>query len=255
MGETTGIEWTHHTFNPWWGCTKVSPACDRCYAESTSNRYGFKIWGQDAERRFFGDKHWAEPLKWNAAAEKAGVRKRVFCASMADVMEDYPGLLPWRNKLSQTIFCTQSLDWLLLTKRPGNFVKLLPMFMKTMWGMTTVESQDYIGRVDELIAAPFRIRGLSVEPMLGPVKLGLDRTRAGLIHWVIVGTESGYGARPMNLDWARQLRDECQDAGIAFFVKQMLVNGKLTKDPGKFPQDLQIRQFPVAKSGLREQSA
>ena len=95
MGSNSEISWTDHTFNPFWGCTKVSPACDRCYAETFSKRVGysetgskFPIWGKDAKRRFFGAEHWEEPLKWNGAAEKEGVRKRVFCGSMCDVMEE-----------------------------------------------------------------------------------------------------------------------------------------------------------------------
>lgn len=90
MGKDTGIQWTHHTFNPWWGCAKVSPGCKNCYAETFSRRVGFAVWGQDGERRTFGDKHWDGPRVWNAAAAKAGERRRVFCASMADVFEDHP---------------------------------------------------------------------------------------------------------------------------------------------------------------------
>ena len=255
MGETTGIAWCDHTFNPWWGCEKVSPACDHCYAESTSNRYGFKIWGQDSERRFFGERHWNEPLKWNAAAEKAGVRRRVFCASMADVMEDRRDLDGQRIRLRTLIRQTSSLDWLLLTKRPENFSK--PEFaqfdIQNIWGMTTVESEDYLWRADQLLSAPFALRGLSMEPLLGRVNIEpyicpdhRDGTAAELpkIHWVIVGAESGSGARPMQDDWARNIRDRCQEAGVAFFMKQMLVDGKLTKDVTKFPADLQIQQFP-----------
>src|SRR5260221_4094998 len=84
MGKETGIAWCDHTYNSWWGCTKVSPACDFCYAEALSKQYGHDIWGSTAPRRFFGEKHWQEPHKWNAEAKKAGVRKRVFLNSMSD---------------------------------------------------------------------------------------------------------------------------------------------------------------------------
>lgn len=87
MGKSTGIAWCDGTFNPWWGCVKVSPACTNCYAATFDRRIGGDHWGPGSERRTFGDKHWNEPLKWNAAAEQAGTRKRVFCASMADVFE------------------------------------------------------------------------------------------------------------------------------------------------------------------------
>jgi len=82
------IEWCDHTFNPWWGCAKVSPGCAHCYAESLAKRTGNAVWGHESPRRFFGDSHWNEPLKWDAAAKAEGRRKRVFCASMADVFED-----------------------------------------------------------------------------------------------------------------------------------------------------------------------
>jgi protein gp37 len=88
MGKNSRIEWTHHTFNPWWGCTKVSDACKHCYAEAWSKRVGQNLWGIKANRRFFGENHWSQPLKWNAEARHARERFRVFCASMADVFED-----------------------------------------------------------------------------------------------------------------------------------------------------------------------
>jgi protein gp37 len=242
VGEDSKIEWTHHTFNPWWGCVKVSPACDRCYAESFSRRVGFSdtgaqfpIWGKDSSRRFFGDKHWAEPVKWNRDAEKAGERRRVFCASMADVMEDRQDLNPSRVRLYNLIDDTPWLDWLLLTKRPQNFRRFLPKtWLKeprpNVWGMTTVESDEYHWRAFELLKTPFVIRGLSVEPLLAP--LDLDKyelvcrawrhgfTIGTYLDWVIVGGESGHGARPMNPQWVRSIRNQCVAAGVAFHFKQ-----------------------------------
>ena len=99
MGKDSEIEWTHHTFNPWWGCSKVSPACKNCYAETWAKRVGQNVWGEGSERRFFGEKHWGEPLIWNRAAEAAKQRARVFCASMADVFEDRSDLDQERLKL------------------------------------------------------------------------------------------------------------------------------------------------------------
>lgn len=117
MGADSKIQWTHHTFNPWWGCARVSPGCEHCYAERDAARWGTK-WGVNAERRFFGDKHWAEPLKWNRAAGKARETRRVFCASMADVFEDREDLAPHRARLYKLIESTPCLVWQLLTKRP-----------------------------------------------------------------------------------------------------------------------------------------
>ena len=87
MAQNLSIEWTDHTFNPWWGCSKVSPACDNCYAELWAKRMGHQVWGTSANRRFFSDAHWNEPLAWNQEAAVTEQRKRVFCASMADVFE------------------------------------------------------------------------------------------------------------------------------------------------------------------------
>ena len=172
---------------------------------------------------------------------------------MADVMEDREDLEPWRLRLYELIKCTKWLDWLLLTKRPENFAKMLPgswlaydgEMPSNIWGMTTLEDSNYLDRAWTLGDMPFSVRGLSVEPMLGPISL--DTIKDLGIGWVIVGAESGHGCRPMNPDWVRALRDECQDNGIAFFVKQMHVDGKLTKDIAKFPADLQIQQFPASR--------
>jgi len=120
MGKDSKIEWTHHTFNPWWGCVKVSPGCEHCYAEAFAKRVGKKVWGAQSDRRFFGDPHWREPLKWHDEAVITGERRRVFCASMADVFEDRDELIPHRIRLFQLIANTPKLDWLLLTKRPGS---------------------------------------------------------------------------------------------------------------------------------------
>src|SRR5687767_6851032 len=116
MGRNSTIEWTTHTFNPWWGCTKVSPGCQNCYAERLSTRYGHDVWGPGAKRRTFGEDHWKEPLRWEAEAARTGVRARVFCASMADVFDkDAPA--KERKRLWKLIAKTPHLDWLLLTKR------------------------------------------------------------------------------------------------------------------------------------------
>lgn len=111
MGEQTEISWTDHSFNPWWGCTRVSPGCQHCYAEAFSKRTGNDVWGKDNDRRFFGDKHWAEPIRWNARAEITARRERVFCASMADVFEDRRDLDAPRQRLWELIVATPMLDW------------------------------------------------------------------------------------------------------------------------------------------------
>jgi protein gp37 len=250
------IEWTDHTFNPWWGCEKVSPACAHCYAEAWARRTGFDIWGPDKPRRFFGPSHWNEPYAWDRAAKKEGVKRRVFCASMADVFEDYQGpdrekLLVARETLQLLILNTPNLIWLLLTKRPENILGMLHRefvgpWPANAWLGTTVENQEQADkRIPELLKVPAKVRFLSCEPLLGPVDLGHatpcgyycqqptaeDEGRhidhqffvpgiRGGICWVICGGESGPGARPMHPNWARSLRDQCQAASVPFFFKQ-----------------------------------
>src|SRR3972149_10760674 len=122
----TRIAWCDATFNPWWGCMKVSPGCAHCYAETLAHRYGHDVWGPGGDRRFFGDRHWAEPMAWWRRAVRDGVRRRVFCGSMCDVFEDGPQLYGQRARLFELIEATPDLDWLLLTKRPENIERMTP---------------------------------------------------------------------------------------------------------------------------------
>lgn len=216
MGKNSKIEWTHHTFNPWWGCAKVSPACEHCYAEVWAARCGHSdLWRPNGQRRFFGDKHWAEPLRWNAAAAKAGERYRVFCASMADVFEDRDDLDAVRARLFGLIRETPHLDWLLLTKRPECVMPLLHRAFyggwngigtgayslmddwldgtppPNVWLGTTVEDQRRADeRIPALLNIPARVRFLSCEPLLGPVDLtcmDLDRADSLFRYWPLTG--------------------------------------------------------------------
>lgn len=221
MGQNSAIEWTDHTFNPWWGCHKVSQGCKHCYAETWANRYGHDIWGPNKARRIFSEQHWAEPLKWHAAAVAQDRRMRVFCASMADVFEDNPSVDSERLKLWRLIEATPMLDWILLTKRPEHMVAMAPWrigWPTNVWAMTSVEDQQAADtRLPELINVPATIRGLSIEPLIGPVDL---TTWIDQIQWVIVGGESGSSARPMQTEWVRSIRDLCQQRRVAFFFKQ-----------------------------------
>jgi protein gp37 len=241
MGKNSKIAWKDHTFNPWWGCTRVSAGCDSCYAEGVSKRFGFDVWG-DKPRRFFGDNYWRGPLKWNAEAAAAGVRQRVFCGSMCDVFEDLPNSdrdEDARTRLFQMIEQTPSLTWMLLTKRPENMIRMAPHHWESgwphnVWAMTTVENQEMAElRILELLRVPAVVRGLSCEPLLCQIDLYNDRRdwigpigRRGAIpvcrgiQWVIAGGESGPGARPMHPDWARSIRDQCRAASLPFFFKQ-----------------------------------
>ena len=222
MGAETAISWTDHTFNPWWGCERVSPGCQNCYAEAFAKRTGHPVWGKTADRRFFGDKHWAEPRRWNNLAEEAGKPALVFCSSMADVFEDRPELARWRADLWALIEATPWLIWQLLTKRPENVLDMVPAgwhgaWPRNVWVGTTAEDQARADeRIPHLVRIPAPVRFLSVEPMLGPVEL-----RGAGVEWVICGGESGPRHRPFDLDWARSLRDQCAKGGVPFFFKQV----------------------------------
>lgn len=305
--KNSNIEWTDHTFNPWIGCTKVSPGCDHCYAEARMDKRLHKVqWGPGNPRQRTSEKYWKEPTEWNkqrfmqcavcgwrgaAAAPVIGcgkcgsielddTRARVFCASLADVFDnEVPGL--WRQHLLSLVARTPNLDWLFLTKRIGNAHKMLSDASMhdgllltaddqyrppaNLWIGATITSQVEADRdIPKLLAVPAAKRFLSMEPLLGPVDLRLptrvwensagakscdhccngDRCddpthyergrpdwrihcphcrgtgRARIIDWVIVGGESGPGARPMHPDWARSLRDQCQAAGVPFLFKQ-----------------------------------
>ncbi len=224
MGANSKIEWTTHTFNPWWGCTKVSLACDYCYADQLAKRRGFRVWGPGTSIRQLSDAHWRDPIRWNARAAHAEERPRVFCASMADVFEGRQEQAGLRERLWGLIAATPNLDWLLLTKRPGKISQLVPWreeWPRNVWIGTTVENQEWADkRVPFLLALPAIVRFVSVEPLLGPVDLTAYLQGERRIDWVIVGGESGAAARPMNPIWARAVRDECVAAGVPLHFKQ-----------------------------------
>lgn len=247
MGVTTAISWTDHTFNPWWGCQRVSPGCEHCYAEAFSKRTGHDVWGKTTERRRFGSKHWTEPFKWRDKAEKAGLPAKVFCASMADVFEDRDDHIEDRNRLFTLIELTAPhLIWQLLTKRPENVRRLVgdrwQDWPENVWLGTTVEDQKRANeRVPELLGVPAKVRFLSCEPLLERVVIpGFDILRP---DWVIVGGESGPKHRPLDLDAARSLRDKCQTAGVAFFFKQ--VGGRTPTAGGDLLDGVAHKEFPV----------
>lgn len=352
MAVETKIEWTDHTFNPWIGCTKVHAGCTHCYAESYANRYGKAKWGPSGTRAKTSESYWKQPLKWNRDAEKAGERRRVFCASLADVFEDWRGpiqahdgdeirkcvnsgcrwrgLLPvvtrqfgpqrqlndcpecgcptepatmndLRSDLFALIDATPNLDWLLLTKRPENVRRMwpieaagysappiptlppLPVYKRlhrpNVWIGTSISDQ---ATADEWIPRLLELRDLSpvlflsAEPLLGPIDLGRLVFRGNgysspqwqaavlqrrSIDWVIVGGESGHGARPCNVEWIRSLIEQCLAAEVPCFVKQLgagshgfsiheLPHGMSSfvhskgGDIDEWPKDLRIREFP-----------
>ncbi len=260
MAETTGIGWTDATFNPWIGCTAVSPACARCYAKVQVER-----WGDDfSVRRRTASASWKKPLWWNKKATAAGVRVRVFCASLADVFDNQ---VPeaWRADLWALIRATPSLDWQLLTKRPQNIAKMLPAGWGDGWpnvwlGTTAEDQAEANRRIPHLLDIPARIHFLSCEPLLGPIRFeavpGFNRTSLSLHGWwVIAGGESGSGARVMRPEWAQSLREQCKNAGVPFFFKQVGSNhegwppGIITRkgdDAAEWPEWARVQEFPAS---------
>ncbi len=244
MAENTNIGWCHHTFSPWWGCTRVSPGCGGakgvggCYAEAFSHRLGKALWGPTAERQMASESYWKQPHAWNKKAHDADDRHRVFCSSMCDIFEDRPELRAPRARLFRLIEECIYLDFLLLTKRPENMVWMAKEAGWThpwpphVWAGCTVENQALADkRVPELLRVPARVRFLSMEPLLEAVDVsfGLGMTldehgnwRAGNgLSWLIVGGESGPGSRPFNIAWARSIHKECRAKNIPFFCKQL----------------------------------
>lgn len=205
MGENTHIQWARHTFNPWMGCTKVSPACANCYAEIDTpvrvlRAQGVELWGDQGARRRTSAANWRQPLKWNRAAAKAGVRERVFCASLADWLEDRKELIPIRAQLLELAGMTKHLDWMFLSKRidgwrdrmaevvehwkkqPYEAATFLAedlqgwidgeLWPSNFWIGATVENQEQANRrIPALLEIPAALRFLSCEPLLGHVTI------------------------------------------------------------------------------------
>jgi len=226
MADNTIIAWTDHTFNPWMGCTKVSAGCAHCYAETMStNLMGKGIWGPNAPREITKGP-WKNVKSWEKAAATGtpgllnNGRHLVFTGSMMDHAEDRPDLVEPRARMWQTIRECPHLWFQLLTKRPENIVRFLPedwgQGYDNVWLGTSIEDMRVAERADHLRGIPAPVRFISYEPALGPLN---DLDLAG-IDWVICGGESGSGYREMDLQWARDMREKCEDAGIAFFFKQ-----------------------------------
>ena len=220
MAEETGISWTDSTFNPWWGCMKVSPGCDFCYAESLDHRLAGNHWGANATYRLLSKTNWRNPVKWNKKATETGIRHKVFCASMCDVF-DKNAPEGERDRLFELIRNTPMLDWQILTKRAPNIEKYLPNdwgngYDNVWLGVSVENKQHGLPRIDILRNIPAKIRFLSIEPLLED--LGeFDLTN---IHWAIVGGESGDHAREMKDEWVYPIHELCKKYGTAFFYKQ-----------------------------------
>ena len=217
MSQNSSIEWTDATWNPVRGCTLISPGCTHCYAQTFAERFrGVKghPYEQGFDLRLVPDKL-AEPLRWPTA-------KSVFVNSMSDLFhKDVPD-----DYIERVCRVMETANWhtyQVLTKRAERLRDLLNGRLRfaaelphVWWGVSVENRKHGVPRIDVLRAAPASVRFLSVEPLLEDLG-ALDL--AG-IHWVIVGGESGHGARPMQKEWVESIRDQCATAGVAFFFKQ-----------------------------------
>jgi len=328
VSENTKIQWADHTFNPWMGCTKVAEGCKHCYAEDLMDtRYGKVAWGPNGTRVRTSSANWAKVRTWNRRAAEKGVVETVFCASLADVFEDWDGSVD--NSTGQSLEATMNdvrrdlfalidecpnLRFLLLTKRPGNIRRMWPdrtgkfcdvdvcdraapdgvicadgecdmengvrpAYRPNVALIYSASTQaDLEAGIGDLLACRDLVPtlGLSLEPLVGPVNITRIREVGGLaepcvdgLDWVIVGGESGHGARPCNVEWIRDIVRQCRDAGVPCFVKQLgsrpektddrvtLMDGKSVGvpcsvrlsdpkggDPSEWPEDLRVRQYP-----------
>jgi protein gp37 len=268
MAENSKIEWTHHTANLWWGCTKVHTGCDNCYAVALAKRYGKDVWGNDKPRRLIQNV-WREIGKYQKQAEAVGEIHRVFVGSMMDIFEipmplvdskgvhysevenEFYNTGQLRTKFfTEVVPSSPNLMFLLLTKRPSNINKYIPESWKktppknVMFGTSPVNQET----ADKLIVQLFKVNGLrflSVEPQLDKIDLmakvgDTEKVLLDLVDWVISGGESGHSKRPFDCDWARLIRDDCKIKGVPFFFKQI---DKIKA----IPDDLMIREFPINK--------
>jgi protein gp37 len=252
MAQNSKIEWTHHTVNLWWGCTKVHEGCDNCYAETLSKRWKNDVWGNDKPRKEIRSA-WKDLLKYQDLAKEAGEIHRVFVGSMMDIFEkpmpligaaipEYTtGVLRDRLFGEINLGYYPNLLFLFLTKRPSNINKYIPFHWKenppdnVMFGTSPVNQETS----DKLIPQLLEVNGkrfLSVEPQLDSINIQGFLFNGG-IDWVIQGGESGHHKRPFNLDWAYYLKQQCESTNTPYFFKQI---DKIKS----IPEDLQIRQFP-----------
>lgn len=273
MAENSRISWTTHTFNPWIGCTNVGPGCDHCYAEKLATTRLGVGWGNDAPRRRTAPSTWAKVKTWHRGAEafkaKHGHYPRVFAASLADIFDNQVDE-NWRTDFWALVKETPRLQWLIVTKRIGNVAKMLPPdwdagYPNVVLIITVVNQEEADRDIPKLLATPARYRGLSIEPMLGPIDLdypkslwpegppmccsGMDCGCRGMpvdppliwkIDWVITGGETKQlkGARPLvdlEAEWIASIEDQCAAAGVPHHFKAWGASIPLEQIPSDYP--------------------
>ena len=224
MAERSSIEWTEATWNPMTGCTKVSPGCAHCYAETFAERFR-GVPGHPYERGFdlqLRPERLEQPLSWKQP-------RMIFVNSMSDLFhEDIE--LAYIREVFKVMRKANWHTFQILTKRSERMVEVAPRlpWSDNVWQGVSVENQRWTSRVDHLRKVPAKVRFLSCEPLLGPLRLDLRD-----VHWVITGGESGPRARPMKPEWVREIRQQCEEAGVAFFFKQWGAHNEAGRRVGK----------------------
>lgn len=267
MGENTKIEWAHNTLNFWVGCTPVSAGCDFCYAEKYAKRIGVE-WG-DKPRYRTAAATWQQAYKWNSKAQRMRCRYRVFANSLADFFDNQ--IDPqWRRDAWKVIRETAELDWMILTKRPQNIAKMLPWVdgrwpfdvwpWPNVWlGISAEDAKHYRQRWPCIAAIPAALRFVSYEPALGDLGPIAVAPNGVLPNLVIIGGESGKDARDTDVGCLHRALMQCQQRGIAAFVKQlgarptlggipMTIRDPKGGDMSEWPRELRVREMPTSLS-------
>jgi len=257
VSERSAIEWTDATWNPWHGCLKVSPGCKNCFMYTEKARYG-----QDPATVVRSRTKFNDPLKW--ARKPATCPKLCFTCSWSDFFIAEADA--WRPEAWSIIKNTPGITYQILTKRPERIAVSLPddwgAGYPNVWLCVSAETQRYADeRTAHLRRIPAKVRGISAEPLLGPI----DCLNLEGIGWVIVGGESGPGARPMHIQWAESIVAQCAAAGVPCFVKQLGSGNKSWHDgfsghritgkggnPAEWPENLRVREYPVEGEALRQ---
>ncbi|MCE9560822.1 MAG: phage Gp37/Gp68 family protein [Planctomycetes bacterium] len=246
MGKNSKIGWTHHTMNFWQGCNKVSRECKFCYIEAIMKRGGRVPFGGPIRRV-----DWSDPAKWNRQAGASRVRERVFTCSLSDFF--HPGADEWRPKVWEIIKACQNLDWLVLTKRPELAAKRLPADWgagyPNVWLGVTCGVRKSLSRLKHLQKLPSVVKFVSAEPLLERMDF---RPYLPWLDWIITGCERAAKEKRdvMDIDWVRDIDQQCKDAGKLHFFKQAYIEerGVPCEKPlldGRVVQELPVGRFPL----------